>query len=143
MSNNRTAVQEPQTTGAVTEGLTLMTDKGLTTVADDVVAKLAGHACREVEGVAKMGNSFRRLIGRARLNESLAQGVNVEVGKRECAIDLVIVVRYGQSIPELAAEVRANVISRIESATGLLVKEVNLEIDDVEFAEDVTSARVE
>lgn len=141
MANTRIAPDT--TTGTIAEGLTLTTERGLTTVADDVVAKLAGHACREVEGVAKMGNTFRRLIGRARLNESLAQGVHVEVGKKECAVDLVIVARYGHSIPELANEVRNNVISRIESMTGLLVKEVNLEIDDVEFAEETMSARVE
>lgn len=140
MSNTMTM---PDNASGLSEGLTLTTKQGLTTVSDDVVAKLAGHATREVDGVAKMGNTFRRLIGRARLNESLAQGVNVEVGKKEAAIDLVIVVRYGHSIPELANEVRNNVISRIETATGLLVKEVNIEIDDVEFAEEITSARVE
>ena len=140
MSNTATMTSNES---VLSEGLTLTTKQGITTVSDDVVAKLAGHACREVEGVAKMGNSFRRLIGRARLNESLAQGVNVEVGKKECAIDLVIVVRYGVSIPELANDVRQNVISRIETATGLLVKEVNLEVDDIEFAEEITSARVE
>ena len=126
------------------EGLTLQSDRGLTTVADEVVAKLAGHACREVEGVAGMGARFRRLIGRVRPGDSLAQGVNVEVGKKEAAIDLVLIINFGYSIPELANDVRSNVIARIESATGLLVKEVNIEIDDMAFEEDEpAAARVE
>ncbi len=126
-------------------GLTLETERGITTIADDVVAKLAGHACREVEGVAGMGAAFRRLLGRVKLGEeSLAQGVNVEVGKREAAIDVVILVRYGFSIPALAQEVRENVIARVESGTGLIVKEVNIEVDDLEFEEDSpTTSRVE
>ncbi len=126
-------------------GLTLETERGITTIADGVVAKLAGHACREIEGVAGMGATFRRLLGRVKPGEeSLSQGVNVEVGKREAAVDVVILVRYGFSIPALAQEVRENVIARVESGTGLIVKEVNIEVDDLEFEEDSPStSRVE
>ncbi len=143
-----TATEDTTTTkGARTAdtGLTLETERGITTIADGVVAKLAGHACREIDGVAGMGATFRRLLGRVKPGEeSLAQGVNVEVGKREAAIDVVILVRYGFSIPALAQEVRENVITRVESGTGLIVKEVNIEVDDLEFEEDSPStSRVE
>ena len=131
------------TATAVPEGLTLQSDRGITTVSDGVVAQLAGHACREVNGVAGMGNSFRRLIGRVRGQDPLAQGVHVEVGKKEAAVDLVILVSYGWSIPELANDVRDNVIARIESATGLTVKEVNIEVDDLVFETEVAGSRVE
>ncbi len=125
-------------------GLTLQTERGITVIADDVVAKLAGHACREVEGVASMGKSFRRLLGRVSPGEeSLSQGVNVEVGKKEAAIDVVIVVRYGYSIPTLAQAVRENVITQTEAGTGLIVKEVNIEINDLEFEEEAPTRRVE
>ena len=69
------------------------------------------------------------------------KGVNVEVGKREAAIDVVIVVQYGHSIPTLAKEVRENVIARVESTTGLVVKEVNIEADDLRFEPEETSNR--
>jgi uncharacterized alkaline shock family protein YloU len=119
------------------EGLTLQTDRGITTVADAVVAKIAGHACREVEGIAGMGAAFRRLLGRVKPGqESLTQGVNVEVGKKEAAVDLVVIVRYGFSIPTLAQEVRDSVIAQVETGTGLVVKEVNIEVDDLVFEED-------
>ena len=126
-------------------GLTLDTDRGITSIADGVVAKLAGHACREVEGVASLGTTFRRLLGRVRPGEDpLTQGVNVEVGKKEAAIDVVILVRSGYSIPTLAQEVRENVIARVEAGTGLIVKEVNIEVDDLEFEEESTGgSRVE
>lgn len=126
-------------------GLTLETERGITTIADGVVAKLAGHAAREVDGVAGMGKTFRRLLGRVRPGEeSFTQGVNVEVGKKEAAVDMVIIVAYGYSIPELAQEVRSNVIARVESATGLIVKEVNIEVDDLQFPEEQpASARVQ
>lgn len=140
-----TATETRKADTEVDTGLTLETDRGITTVADVVVAKLAGHACREVEGVAAMGKGFRRLLSRVTPGqEPLAQGVNVEVGKRETAIDIVIMVRYGYAIPTLAQEVRENVTARIESGTGLIVKEVNIEVDDIVFDEDKpTESRVQ
>ncbi|MCY3842637.1 MAG: Asp23/Gls24 family envelope stress response protein [Acidobacteria bacterium] len=138
---NETAVAE---TVATATGLELETSRGVTHIADEVVAKLAGHACREIGGVAGMGATFRRLLGRVRLGEEpLSQGVHVEVGKKETAVDVVIVVQYGYSIPTLAKEVRDNVVARVESATGLVVKEVNIEIDDLRFENEPESSRVE
>ena len=132
-----TETRQPTTKTAVENAFTLQTDRGVTTVSDDVVAKLAGHACREVEGVAGMGASFRRLLGRVKPGqEALTQGVNVEVGKKEAAIDMVILVRYGFPIPTLAQEVRENVITQVEAHTGLIVKEVNIEIDDMRFEDE-------
>ena len=128
---------ETRTTANADTGLTLETPQGITTVADGVVAKLAGQAVREIEGVAAMGTTFRRLLGRAKPGqESLTQGVNVEVGKKEAAVDVVITVRYGYPIPTLAQEVRENVITRVETGTGLIVKEVNIEVDDMLFDDD-------
>jgi uncharacterized alkaline shock family protein YloU len=113
------------------EGFVLETERGITTVADIVVAKMAGIAAREVAGVHELGTQFRRLVGRVRPGESLSRGVNVEVGTRETAIDLVIVMDYGYSIPAVAQELRENVITKIETGTGLVVKEVNIEVSDL------------
>ena len=129
-----TKVPSPRPVG----GWTLETDKGITTISDDVVAKIAGHACREHPGVSNLGTQFRRLLGRVKPGQgSPARGVNVEVGKKEAAIDLVVVVQHGFAIPSLAQEIRENVIAQVESATGLMVVEVNLEIDDIVFEEPI------
>ncbi len=129
------------------EGYVLETGKGITTVADIVVAKMAGIAAAEVDGVHELGTSFRRLLGRVSPTESLTRGVNVEVGKRETAIDLVVVVDYGYSIPDVAQKLRENVITRVEDGTGLTVKEVNIEVTDLFVpsgeAQPVTASRVE
>lgn len=133
-----TATDTRESSRQATEtGLTLETPQGITTISDGVVAKLAGQAVREVVGVASMGKSFRRLLGRVSPGqEALTQGVNVEVGKKECAVDVVIMVHYGYPIPTLAQEVRENVIARVENGTGLTVKEVNIEVDDMIFEDD-------
>ena len=69
-------------------------------------------------------------------SESTTQGVSVEVGERQAAIDVDIVVDYGQSIVEVSTAVRANIIERVEEMTGLEVVEVNISIDDVYIGDD-------
>jgi uncharacterized alkaline shock family protein YloU len=69
------------------------------------------------------------LLGR----KNLSKGVKVEVGQREAAVDVSIIVEYGRRIPEVASEIQANVKNAIESMTGLSVVEVNVHVHDVMF----------
>jgi uncharacterized alkaline shock family protein YloU len=116
----------------------LTTEYGTTVIADGVVAKIAGLATREIPGVFDMGKGMGRTFGalRARVpgatsQPSATQGVSVEVGERQAAIDLDVVTHYGQSIVEVTEAVRRNVIDRVEGMTGLEVTEVNIAVDDL------------
>lgn len=120
----------------------LVTEDGKTSIADTVVAKIAGLACREVSGVHGMGAGMSRTFGALKdmipvgNNEgSSTRGITVEVGERQAAIDLDIVVEYGASIVDIAAAIRRNVIGRLEAMTGLEVSEVNVTVDDVYLGE--------
>ena len=71
----------------------LQTSKGNTTIADSVVQKIAGVSAREVSGVYALGGGAARTIGAIReripgSSQSVGQGVAVEVGERQAAIDL-------------------------------------------------------
>ena len=125
------------------DGGELVTDQGKTTIAESVVAKIAGIAAREVSGVHNMGAGAARAFGvlKEKLpvgssSPSPTQGVSVEVGEKEAAVDLDLVIEYGVSIPELSRSVRNNVIQRLERMTGLSVTEVNISIDDVWLGDD-------
>lgn len=124
---------------AVVDG-PLVTDTGSTTVADGVVSKVAGLATREVPGIHDLGGGAARAVGtvtsKVGLGDSLSQGVSVEVGTREAAVDLKVVIEYGESIPQVTEQVRQNVIKRIEGITGLSVTEVNINVTDLYFAGD-------
>ncbi|GAA1530708.1 hypothetical protein GCM10009678_11030 [Actinomadura kijaniata] len=113
----------------------LQTEHGRTRIADGVVAKVAGMAAREIGGVHAMGRGMTRAFGavRGRLggSDNITQGVSVEVGERQAAVDLDLVVEYGVAIPDLAAAVRENVINEVEHMTGLEVVEVNITVDDI------------
>jgi uncharacterized alkaline shock family protein YloU len=118
----------------------LASDTGNTTIADGVVSKVAGLATREVPGIHDLGGGAARVVGsvqqRVGLGDQLAQGVSVEVGTREAAVDLKVVIEYGESIPQVTEAVRRNVISRITGITGLAVTEVNINVTDLHFAGD-------
>lgn len=114
----------------------LDTPEGKTHIADTVVAKIAACATREIGGVHSMGRGMTRKIGALRAmvpgqSEAITQGVTVEVGEKQAAIDLEIVTWYGESILEVTEAVRRNVIERIEGMCGLEVVEVNIHVDDV------------
>lgn len=120
----------------------LSSEKGKTIIADSVVQKIAGIAAREVPGVYDIGGGAVRAMAAIRERipgsggPSVTQGVAVEVGEREAAVDLRIVVEYGVSISDLAQGLRMNVIKRIERITGLSVVEVNINVDDIHLPED-------
>lgn len=113
---------------------------GRTIIADTVVAKIAGVAAREIDGVhnvgggTRMSGSLRERIPGGRVNHS--QGVDVEVGEKQAAIDIGIVAYYGVAIHELAAGIRRNVISAVEGMTGLEVAEVNITVHDIYLPDD-------
>lgn len=114
----------------------LVTEHGRTVIADTVVAKIAGIATREVEGVADLGKGAARAVGAIReriaaVGVDVAQGVSVEVGERQAAVDVDLVAEYGVAIVDLAGAVRSNVIDAIERMTGLEVTEVNITVHDV------------
>ena len=125
---------------ATEAGSPLESAHGSTSIADTVVTKVASIAAREVRGVHELGGGVSRAMGavtqRVGMSDERSQGVSVEVGEREAAVDLTIVVQYGESIPRVAQAVRDNVIKRIEGITGLSVTEVNIAVDDLYFPGD-------
>src|SRR5437588_1350905 len=118
------------------------TSQGKTTVASSVVQKVAGIAAREISGVHSLGGGLSRAFGELRgripgsAGASHTSGVTVEVGEKQAAIDLDLVVEYGASIVDLAKAVRRNVIGAVEQMTGLEVIEVNIAVNDIHIASD-------
>ncbi|MCX5372266.1 Asp23/Gls24 family envelope stress response protein [Streptomyces sp. NBC_00015] len=115
--------------------------RGKTNVADGVVAKIAGMAAREVPGVHQLGGGMARAFGAVRDRApggggGVTRGVKVEVGERQAAVDLDIVVEYGVSIIDVAGDVRSNVIGALERMTGLEVVEVNIAVGDVRLPDE-------
>nr|WP_256177734.1 Asp23/Gls24 family envelope stress response protein [Kitasatospora aureofaciens] len=116
-------------------------ERGRTALAVGVVEKIAGMAAREVAGIHALGSGLARTFGAMRDRvpggrSSIGRGIKAEVGEKQTAIDIALVVEYGVVIPELARQVRENIIDAVERMTGLEVVEVNIAVNDVHLPDE-------
>ncbi|EOD01733.1 Asp23/Gls24 family envelope stress response protein [Caldisalinibacter kiritimatiensis] len=105
-------------------------------IADEVVGIISGLAATEVKGVAGMSGGIAGGIAEMLGRKNLSKGVKVEVGEKEAAIDLYIVVEYGAKIPEVSWEIQERVKNAVETMTGLNVVEVNIHIQGVNIEKE-------
>ncbi|MHC5701335.1 Asp23/Gls24 family envelope stress response protein [Streptomyces tirandamycinicus] len=115
--------------------------RGRTTIADGVVEKIAALAARDVVGVHAMGSGLSRTFGAVRDRvpggkPPVTRGVKAEVGEKQTALDLEIVVDYGVAIADVARAVRENVVAAVERMAGLEVVEVNIAVGDVKLPDE-------
>ena len=133
--NNRETKQDKTPRGP------LQTSHGVTTIEENVVAKIAGMATREVPGVYDMGNAVRRAFSAVtdripNAQTNVAGGISVQKGETQAAVEVTVVVEYGVSIVEVSDAIRRNIIEQIEGTTGLEVVEVNINVTDVHLPDD-------
>jgi uncharacterized alkaline shock family protein YloU len=112
------------------------TPGGSTTMADDVVATIAGIAAREVPGVFALGGSADRAVTAVRERAprgrpDLPAGVRATVGETQAVVDVVLVVEYGSDVVDVAAGVRREVAAAVRRMTDLTVTEVNVTVHDL------------
>lgn len=106
---------------------------GSVSVADDVVAVIAGLAATEVEGVSAMaGNITNELMSKVGY-KSLTKGVKVDIKGGKVKTELAITMDYGYNIPATSSKVQEKVKTTIENMTGLEVTDVNVRIVGVQM----------
>ncbi len=116
----------------------LVVDRGTTTIADEVVEKVAGIATREVPGVHDLGGDVARVfaglrerIGLGDADDDTDRGIKVRLDGRRATVDVTLVIEYGFVVRAVTDKVRANVIGAVENLLDLEVTEVNIRVDDV------------
>lgn len=110
-------------------------DNGGVKISTDVIASIAGVAATEVEGVLAMSGGIKGLSDILGL-KNLSKGIKVEVGDKDTAVDLNIIVEYGKNISDIAKSVQDNVKTSIENMTGLNVIEVNINVQAISMPKD-------
>ncbi len=88
---------------------------GHSVVSSEVLARYAGDAAREVEGVA-------------RVVEGVRKGIRVE----GAAVELHLALLWGVSIPEVGASVQRHVADYLERMTDARPAAVNVVVDEVD-----------
>lgn len=106
--------------------------KSTLTYDDKVIEKIVGHALENVGGLlAVTGGFFSNIKNNLVNSDSVTDGVSVEVGTKEVAVDLAIVVEYGKDIPAIVESIKAIVAQNVASMTHLKVIEVNVNVVDI------------
>lgn len=111
-------------------------ESGSVKISNDVVAIIAGVAATEVAGVVGMSGGITGGITEMLGMKNLSKGVKVEVGEKEAAIDIFLVVEYGSNLAKVGKEVQENVKASVENMTGLKVVNVNINIQGVSMPKE-------
>ncbi len=134
-----TTTPSTATATAASTPTNVQTTLGKTVINDGVVAKVAGIAAREARGVYALGGGAARAFGAIReavAGTDQSQGISVEVGETQVAVDVTIVAEYPLALQDVADGVRSNIIRAVESIVGLEVTEVNVTVNDVHLPSD-------
>ncbi len=117
--------------------------KGTVTYANQVIEKMVGHALQHVPGLLSISGGFFTDIKNKLINSSdVREGINVEVGSKQVATDLKIVVEYGKDIPEIVETMKSIIGTEVKKMTHLEVVEVNVEVVDIKTREEFEAESV-
>ena len=111
----------------------MSTTLGKITIADDLIASIAGYAAVENYGIVgmnskKAADSFIELFGK----DNMRRGVKVTIVSPDVIdIDLYVTLEYGVSLPAVAQNAKSNVKYRVEEMTGLTVHAVNVHVENI------------
>ena len=106
-------------------------------IASDVLARIAGIAALDVEGVHAVSASYDRNAVSKVSRSALAKGVKVLLQDGRASVDLALTVGYGHNIPEACREVQEKVSLTINNMTGLTVTNVNVRVAGVAMSDAV------
>lgn len=120
-----------------------MNELGNIRISDDVVKTIAAKAASDVEGVYKLAGGMVDEVSKILGKKRPTNGVKVEVGEKECSIEIFIIVEYGYPISEVAHEVQKAVLKAVSELSGLKVVEVNVYVQDVKIINEETTEEVE
>lgn len=106
--------------------------RGELTYEDKVIEKIVGLAVANVHGLLEVSGGFFSNIKDKLINtDNVTDGVNVEVGTKQVAVDLDAVVEYQQHVPTIFKNIKEVVKVEISKMTDLDVVEVNVNVVDI------------
>ena len=110
--------------------------KGELTYEDKVIQKIIGLSLEKVDGLLAVdGGFFSNLADKIVNTDHVGNGVNVEVGKEQVAVDLNVVVEYQKNVPDLYKHIKEVVVEQVSKITDLEVVEVNVNVVDIKTKE--------
>ena len=112
--------------------ITQIQENGNVMISEDVITTIVEHALTDVEGVdsivMKPGSDIADIIGK----KNWGKGIRIAIADDNgLTVDCDVIVRYGQSVVTVAAAVQKAVSVALESATGVAVDAVNVNVSGI------------
>ncbi|EPH99910.1 MULTISPECIES: Asp23/Gls24 family envelope stress response protein [unclassified Enterococcus] len=105
---------------------------GELTYEDKVIQKIIGIALENVDGLLTVDGGFFSNIAEKLVNtDNLTAGIETEVGKKQVAVDMDVVVEYGKDIEKIYDEMKELIGREVKNMTHLDVIEVNVNVVDI------------
>jgi len=101
---------------------------GQVKISNDVIATIAGLAALEVEGVETITTFTDKLLK--------SNGVKIQLEEEDVNLDIMVMIEFGISIPDIALKIQENVKNTVETMTGLKVSQVNIHIQGISFKKE-------
>ncbi|MEY8444609.1 Asp23/Gls24 family envelope stress response protein [Enterococcus ratti] len=112
-------------------------EKGELTYEDKVIQKIIGYALKDVDGLLTLDGGFFSNIAEKLVNtDNVTAGINAEVGKKQVAVDLDVVVEYGKDIENIYDQIKELISREVNEMTHLDVIEVNVNVVDIKTQEE-------
>lgn len=104
---------------------------------DKVVQKIIGIAIEQVDGLLSAnGGFFSNVAGKLVNTDNVTAGIETEVGKKQVAVDMDIIVEYGKDIEKIFEEMQEIIGKEVKNMTHLEVIEVNANVVDIKTKEE-------
>ena len=104
---------------------------------DKVIQKIIGVAIEQIDGLLTVEGGFFSNAAEKLVNtDNVTAGIDTEVGKEQVAVDMDVVIEYGQDITKVASEIRKVIRDEVAKMTHLDVIEVNLHVVDIKTKEE-------
>ena len=111
--------------------------KGELTYDDKVIQKIVGTAIEQIDGLLTVDGGFFSNIAEKLVNtDNVTTGIETEVGKKQVAVDMDVVIEYGRDIPEIADRIKEVIHDEVAKMTHLDVIEVNINVVDIKSQEE-------
>ncbi|MBM7617007.1 putative alkaline shock family protein YloU [Weissella uvarum] len=100
---------------------------------DKVVQKIIGISLERVDGLLTVdGGFFSNMTEKLVNTDNVTSGISTEVGEKQVAADMQIVVEYGKDARVIYSQMKEIVSEQIKKMTGLDLVEFNVEVVDIQ-----------
>lgn len=98
---------------------------------EQVIQKIVSMSIKNIDGVASAKSGGFSIVNRGNND-----GINVEIGETEVAVDLRLILEFGKNAREIYNKLKSTIEEQITTMTGLKVVEVNAKVEDILSVED-------